>query len=452
MPEVIKLKKGLNIRLKGEADKILSPPVKAVRYAVRPVDFHGLTPRLLVRAGDSVKAGSPVVEDKFTPELRLTSPVSGTVKEIVRGERRRLLEIVIEAVGDEYIDFGKGDPAAMSREEIEKRMLESGVWPVIRQRPYHIVARPGVKPKSIFISGFDTAPLAPDYDFIMHNSDCSLFNKGIEVLTRLTDGDVNLVLDGSNVSGSVMKGIGGVKIHFVKGPHPAGNSGVHIHHIDPVNKGETVWYLNLQDVIVTGALFSEGRYRNDRIIALAGSEVMKSGYHRIRCGASIEGLVKGKLRDGGGDLRYISGNVLTGSAIAADGFLGFYDNMITVIPEGNRYEFMGWLEPGLNKYSATRSFLSTLLPGKKFIMDTNYHGGERAFVFTGDYERVLPMDIFPKHLLKAILVGDIDKMEQLGIYEVAEEDFALCEFVCPSKIEVQTIIRKGLEMMIKEMS
>ncbi|MBM3421465.1 MAG: Na(+)-translocating NADH-quinone reductase subunit A [Bacteroidetes bacterium] len=450
MSEILKIKKGLNIRLKGSADKILIPEIPVTRYGVRPVDFPGLVPKLAVRPADIVKAGSVLFTDKNLPEIRFTSPVSGTVVDIVRGDRRRLLEVVIEVSGNDYTDFGKGDPAVLTPDQIKAKLLESGLWPVIRQRPYNIVAKPSQEPKSVFISGLDTAPLAPDYDFVMHNSDMGELGTGIKALGKLTRGKVHLVLDGSNVTGSVMKNVAGAEKHYIKGPHPAGNPGIQIHHIDPVNKGEVVWYVNLQDVLAIGRLFNEGVYRHDRIIALAGSEVTKPAYHRIRSGASVTGILRGSLRDG--EVRCISGNVLTGTAISAEGFLGYYDNMVTAIPEGKHHEFFGWITPGFGKFSFSRSFGSALLPGKEFVVDTNLHGGERAFVMTGVYEKVLPMDIYPMQLLKAILVEDIDMMERLGIYEVAEEDFALCEYVCPSKIEIQAIIRKGLDQMVREMS
>jgi Na+-transporting NADH:ubiquinone oxidoreductase subunit A len=450
MSEIIKLKRGLNLKLKGAADKILTPGTPAGRYGVKPVDFPGLVPKLSVKPGEEVKAGSVLFFDKFRPEVKFASPVSGKVLDVVRGERRRILEIIIEEKGKDYIDFGAAKPDSLSVEEIKEKLLGSGLWPVIRQRPYHIVAIPDQEPKSVFISGFDTSPLAPDYDFVMHNSDMKEFQLGIDILGRLTSGSVNLVLDATNISGSVMKGITGVVKHFVKGPHPAGNVGVQIHHIDPVNKGEVVWYVNLQDVSAIGRLFIEGVYRHDRIIALAGSEVIKPAYHRIRSGASIASTVRDNIKPG--EVRYISGNVLTGTAVREDGFLGYYDNMISVIPEGRYHEFFGWISPGFGKFSFTKAFGSSILPRKEYVLDTNMHGGERAFVLTGIYEKVLPMDIYPMQLLKSILVGDIDMMENLGIYEVAEEDFALCEYVCPSKIEIQTMIRKGIDLMIKEMS
>ncbi len=450
MSEIIKLKKGLNIKLKGSAEKILAPEAPVGRYAVKPSDFPGLVPKLLVQPGDPVKAGTTLFYDKFRPEVMYASPVSGRVADIVRGERRYILEVIIEEEGRDYVDFGIARPDSLSGEEIRSRLLASGLWPAIRQRPYHIVALPDQEPKSIFISGFDTSPLAPDYDFVVHNSDMKEFQTGIDVLGKLTQGKVNLVLDGSNTTGSVFRNISGVVKHYVRGPHPAGNVGIQIHHIDPVNKGEVVWYVNLQDVAAIGRLFTEGVYRHDRIIAIAGSEVSRPAYCRIRSGASVAAALKGNVKPG--EVRYISGNVLTGTAIKADGFLGYYDSMVTVIPEGKYHEFFGWITPGFAKHSFSRAFASSLLPGSEYVVDTNMHGGERAFVMTGIYEKVLPMDIFPMQLLKSILVGDIDMMEKLGIYEVAEEDFALCEYVCPSKIEIQSLIRKGLDLMIKEMS
>ncbi len=247
-----------------------------------------------------------------------------------------------------------------------------------------------------------------------------------------------------------MKDIPGVDYSFFSGPHPAGNIGVHIHHLDPINKGEVVWFVNLQDVLAIGRLFEEGIYKHERIVALTGSEVVNTGYFKVRSGASIAGMVDHNVR--GDNPRYISGNVLTGARIEQDGYLGYYDSQITVIPEGNYYEFFGWITPGINKFSFSKTFLSSLIPKKKYNLNTNLHGGERAFVMTGLYEKVIPMDIYPMQLLKAILAEDIDLMENLGIYEIAEEDFALCEFICPSKIEIQSIVRKGLDFMVQEMS
>jgi Na+-transporting NADH:ubiquinone oxidoreductase subunit A len=444
----VKLKKGLDIRIKGQADKILSPEQQSTTYGVKPVDFPGLTPKLNVRVGDKVLAGSPLFHDKMRPEVVFTSPVSGEVVLISRGDRRKLLEVVVEKAGDEYIDFGKADPAAISREEIKEKMLRSGLWPVVRQRPYHTVARHTDTPKAIFISAFDTAPLAPDYNFIFDNSSDAHFKNGLRALEKLTDGKLHIVVNGKTEPSDKLKNAP-AEISEFSGPHPAGNVGIHIHHIDPVNKGESVWYVNPQDVIAIGRLFAEGRYVHERIIAFTGSEVIKPQYYRIRSGASVQSLVNDNVREG--KLRYISGNVLTGLQISPDGHLGFYDSQLTVIPEGDYFEFFGWMMPGLDKFSFYKTFASKIFPSKEYTLDTNFHGGERAFVMTGQYEKVVPMDIYPMQLLKAILAEDIDMMENLGIYEVAEEDFALCEYICPSKIEIQAIVRKGLDLMVREM-
>jgi len=450
MSSSLKLKKGLDIRLKGGAEKVLVSDMQSELYAVKPIDFPGLTPKLDIRPGDKVLAGTPVFHDKNRPEILFTSPVSGKVRSIIRGDRRKLLEIVIEKEGDEFIDFGKSDPDSLNREKIKERLLLSGLWPAVRQRPYHVVANPDQIPKAIFISGFDTAPLAPDLNFIMDNSPASLFSVGITALKKLTDGKINLILNGKGDSSEVLKDATEVEISHVSGPHPAGNVGVHVHHLDPINKGEIVWFVNLQDVITIGRLFEEGRYNHERIVALTGSEVLNPQYYKVLCGASISNLVQDNVK--AGNLRYISGNVLTGSKIESTGYLGYYDSQLTVIPEGDYFEFFGWMMPGFDKFSFTRTYASSLFPRKAYVMDTNFHGGDRAFVMTGQYEKVVPMDIYPMQLLKAILAEDIDMMENLGIYEIAEEDFALCEFICSSKVEIQSIIRQGLDLMITEMS
>jgi len=450
MSRSIKLKKGFDIPIAGSAEKLIGACSYPARYGVKPVDFPGLIPKLNVKPGDNVLAGSPLFHNKVIPEIVFTSPVSGTVITVERGERRKMLEIVVERKGDEYINFVKSDPSKLSCGEITDMLLKSGLWPAVRQRPYNVVAKPGQKPKSVFISGFDTAPLAPDYNFIIDNSPASFLRTGISAVSKLTDGKVNLVLNGNTKSSTVLTDLPGVELSYFSGPHPAGNPGVHIHHLDPVNKGEVVWIVNLQDVISIGRLFEEGIYKPERIIALTGSEVLKPQYYRMISGASVSPVVNGNVRMG--NLRYISGNVLTGTKIASDGYLGYYDSQVTVIPEGDYFEFFGWAAPGLDKFSFSRTFASSLFPKRNYRLDTNFHGGERAFVMTGQYEKVVPMDIYPMQLLKAILAADIDAMENLGIYEVAEEDFALCEFLCPSKIEIQAIVRSGLDLMMKEMS
>ena len=434
----------------GAADKVISAQSEPPLYSLKPPDFPGLIPRLKVKPGDMVLAGTPLFQDKIRPEILFTSPVSGKVTAVNRGDRRMILEVIIEKKGEEFINFGKTDPEVAGRELIKKVLLISGLWPAVRQRPYHVVANPSDVPKSIFISGFDSSPLAPDYNFIMDNFSITCFKSGVIALGKLTDGKIHLVLKGKGNTSAAFKNVPGLEISHFSGPHPAGNVGIHIHHLDPVNKGEVVWNVNLQDVLTIGRLFESGFYQPEKIIALTGSEILHPQYYKVRTGASISYMVKDNVKPG--DLRYISGNVLTGTKISQDGFLGFYDSQVTVIPEGNYYEFFGWALPGLDKFSYYRAFLSKFFPRKHYRFDTNFHGGERAFVLTGKYEEVVPMDIFPMQLLKSILAEDIDNMENLGIYEVAEEDFALCEFICPSKIEIQSILRKGISIMIKEMS
>ncbi|MCU0459294.1 MAG: Na(+)-translocating NADH-quinone reductase subunit A [Bacteroidales bacterium] len=450
MSTLIKLRKGLNIKLAGKAEKILLPEAPVTRYGVRFADFPGLVARLEVQEGDKVMAGSVLFHDKMFPEIKYVSPVSGVVREVLRGEKRVLTEVIIDLDGTGRIDFGAADPLRLSRGEVTEKLLKSGLWPVLRQRPYHIVARPSETPRDIFISAFDTAPLAPDLDFIMANTHGGFLQTGINVLSRLTDGKVHISQESEGTRVAEMKNLQNVEFHRFSGPHPAGNVGVQIHHIAPVSKGEVVWTLDLQDVVAIGRLFSTGFHDREKIIALAGPGAQHRKYHRIRPGASVESILKGNL--GEGNMRIISGNVLTGKKISQEGSFGFYDNMVTVIPEGDYHEFFGWATPGLTKFSYWRTFLSKLLPGREFQVDTNMHGGHRAFVVSGHYENVLPMDIYPVHLLKAILAGDIELMENLGIYEVAEEDFALCEYIDPSKTEIQEIIRSGISLMIKEMN
>ena len=450
MPNVINLKKGLNIALAGKAEKVLVSPGLPKTFAVKPTDFHGIRPKMLVRPDDKVKAGSPLFFDKYNPDVLFTAPVSGRVVAVNRGERRKILEIVIKA-GDEmeYHEFDKADPQSLSRDDIVRLLLKSGLWPLLRQRPYGIIPRTDDRPRSVFISCFDTAPLAPDYDFIMKGTEGD-FQTGINVLKRLTEGKVHLNVNADYPPSGVFTNASGVRLNYFSGPHPAGNPGVQIHHIDPVHKNGTVWYIGPQSVLVIGRLFNRGVVDFSRIVALTGSEVLKRRYYRTMMGACIDVLVRDNVTEG--NLRYISGNVLSGSKIPANGFIGFYDSQVTVIPEGDHYRFLGWADPGFRRYSATRTFPSGFIPRREYLIDTNYNGGRRAYVMTGEYEKVLPMDILPQQLIKAIIVEDIDKMENLGIYEVIEEDLALCEFVCTSKIEVQSILRKGIEMMIRETS
>ncbi|MDO9511175.1 MAG: Na(+)-translocating NADH-quinone reductase subunit A [Bacteroidales bacterium] len=449
MSNSIKITKGFDIRLLGEADKELRDN-STQNFALKPPDFIGVLPKLLVTEGDEVKAGTQVFFDKYRENIRFTSPVSGKVTEIVRGAKRVILEVRIDSDGNQTsVDFGKADPLSLTREDVIEKMLESGVWPLIRQRPYSVIANPADKPKSVFISGFDSAPLSPDYSFLLKGEE-SVFQTGINALSRLTDGKIHLNINEKAEIPAAYTQCSGVQKNHFSGPHPAGNVGIQIAKINPINKGDIVWYLRPQEVIIIGRLFQRGVYDNSKLTALCGSELVKTAYVKTRAGASIQEVVKANVK--AGELRYISGNVLTGTNIGPKGYLGFYDNQVTVIPEGRYHEFVGWALPGLDKFTFSKTFLSSLFPKKVFRPDTNFHGGERAFVMTGEYEKVLPLDIYPMHLLKAILIDDIDQMERLGIYEVDEEDFALCEVICSSKIEIQSIIRGGLDLMRREMS
>ena len=452
MSKVIKIRKGLNIPLVGQPEKVLIRADMAETYAVKPSDFPGLTPKLNVQVGDKVKAGNPLFHDKNRPNIVFSSPVSGEVVEVRRGDRRVIEEVVVKTTGSvDYEQFEAVSPVQLTREQVVEKLLKSGTWPYLRQRPYGIVANPDDKPKSIFISCFDSAPLSPDMDFAV-NGEQEAFQAGIDALKRLTEGEIHLGLNADYPASSVFAKAKDVQLHHFTGPHPAGNVGIQIHHIDPINKGDVVWTVNPLDVIIIGRLFLKGVYDATKVIALAGSDVVKPRYYRIVSGARVDSILKDNLVKTDNEHRIISGNVLTGAKVESIGFIGFYDNMVTVIPEGKHHEFFGWMAPGFNKHSASRTFFSKLLPGKSFKLDTNINGGERAYVLTGQYEKVLPMDIYPVHLIKAILANDIDKMEQLGIYEVVEEDLALCEYVCTSKVEVQEILRKGIESMIKELS
>jgi Na+-transporting NADH:ubiquinone oxidoreductase subunit A len=397
-----------------------------------------------------VKRGTPLFFDKYRKDIKFTSPVSGKVMEVVRGAKRRLLHVIIESdEKDDALDFGKENVGSVKRETIIEKMLESGVWPMLRQRPYSIVADHQVEPKAIFVAGFDTAPLAADFDLIVHGKGAE-FQAGLDILAKLTKGKVHLNIDAKNTTSKVFLNSKNVQINQFSGPHPASNVSVHVNRLDPLNKGEVIWYTGPQEVISIGKLFLDGEFNAERIVAFAGSEVLHPRYYKTSIGARIVNMVSANVT--AGNNRYISGNVLTGEQIDKDGFIRFYDSMVTVIPEGDYYEFFGWLKPGLNKFSFSKAFLSQFLPNKKFRLDTNVHGGERAYVMTGKLEKVFPFDIYPLQLIKAILVEDIDLMEQLGIYEIDDEDFALCEVIDTSKTNIQQIVRKGLDLMRQEMS
>ena len=449
MSKVIKIKKGLDIKLTGKPSAQTAPGLASETYAIKPTDFPGLTPKLKVKVDDQVQAGSTLFFDKYQPELTFSSPVSGKVVAINRGERRRILEVVVAPEGNDYVDFGKATASGMSREEVKQRLLDSGAWPFLRQRPYAVLAKPTDVPKHIYIAAFDSAPLAPDYNYVLAGQVASL-QAGIDALSKLTDGKVRLSIDADKTDNNLWNSLKNVEVYGFSGAHPKGAIGVQIHHIEPINKGDIVWYVGVQEVAIIGKLFTEGHFDASKTVVLSGAQVSAPQYYTTKIGCTVRSLVDGKLK--AGDNRIISGNVLTGEAIAADSYLGFYDSQLTVIEEGREAEFLGWGTPGFGKWSISRTFFSWLAPNKEYNLNTNMRGGHRPFVVSGEYNRVVPMDILPVQLLKAIIIEDIDLMEQLGIYEVAEEDLALCEVVCTSKTEVQRIVRKGLDLVRKEMS
>ena len=409
MSKVIKIKKGLDIKLKGNAEKVLVDASSAKNYAIKPTDFTGITPKLTVKENDTVKAGTGLFYDKYNPNVLFTSPVSGKVKEIVRGERRKILEVIIDPDGqNESESFKKASPQDLSKEEIVENLQKSGLWAAIKMRPYSIIAKAQDTPKAIFISGIDSSPLGVDFNFIMQGTEKE-FQAGIDVLSKLTSGKVHLGIDGNSQACQAFADVKNAEVTKYTGKHPAGNVGTQIHHIDPINKGEVVWTVDPQSVAIIGRLFLEGKYLPTKIIALAGSEVTAPKYYKTITGANIESITKDNITHT--NSRFISGSVLTGSRIEASGYVGFYDSLLTVIPEGDHYEFFGWIAPGFNKFSVSRTFFSWLTPNKEYRVDTNLKGGLRALMITGAFEKVFPFDIYPMQLIKAIIIEDIDLME-----------------------------------------
>ena len=446
--DTITIRKGLDLPIGGAAEKLLTDARSITTYAVKPTDFVGLTPRLLVEEGDAVNAGDALFCDKNDERIRFTSPVSGQVKAIMRGEKRKLLEVVVET------DFKSAPTIDLPKtaEEIKAAMLQCGLWTSLRQRPFGTVANPDDKPKAIFVSAFSSAPLAPDYDFVMQGKE-EMLKKGLEALTLLTEGKVHICFRSDQKLAEQLSTLNSqLSTHFVKGPHPSGNIGTQIAHIDPINKGEVVWTMNIQDVAVLGELVTTGVYNPEKVIAVAGPNIKDPHYYRVKVGACLAEITKVQLTEDNTRMdRIISGDILSGTQIAADGFLGAYDDLVSIIPEGDYYDFMGWLMPGFKKFSFSRTFLSGFLPKMlKWKFDTNTHGDERPLVFTGNFERVFPFDIYPTQLIKACIIGDIELMENLGIYEIEPEDFALCEFIDTSKTDIQAIIREALEKLRKE--
>lgn len=449
MSNNIVLKRGLDLPVNGAAALKTSKTVAADVVAIKPTDFRGCTLRLLVREGDKVLAGSPVLADKKCPDIIFASPVSGTVAEIVRGDRRKLLAVLIKAdAQNEAIDFGKKNVAGMKAEEIKEQLLKSGVWPFIVQRPYGILADPTVQPKAIFISAFSTAPLAADLEYTL-GAEVENIQTAVDALAKLTAGGVHVCTNSASSKFSALKG---VKAHVVEGKHPAGNVGVQISHISPIVKGDTVWTVSLQGAAAIGKLLNTGKLDLARKIAVTGPRANDPAYVEALPGTPMSEFACFAAQ-GESDIRWVSGDVLSGTAVGADGYLGFFDNQVTLLSEGNYYEMLGWAKPARPKlHSFARTYFSWLCPKKKYDMDTNTHGGVRPFVLSDVYSKVLPMDIYPVYLCKACLTNNIDDMEKFGIYEVLPEDLALCEYVDPSKIEIQSIIADGIALMLKEMA
>ena len=449
MSNDIRIKKGLDIKLVGEASLTKGNAIKSNFFSIKPEDFHSLTPKLVVKAGVKVKAGEPIFYNKSNESIQFVSPVSGEVTEIIRGEKRRILEVKIQADKTQtYLDHGKIEVKSAKAEAIKAKLLASGCWPFIMQRPYDVIANPEQTPKGIFVSAYASAPLAADYDFVLTGKQAEL-QAAVTALSKLTDGNVNVSI--FKDSHSPFTNLEDVVTHKVSGPHPSGNVGTLINKIDPINKGEVVWTVTPQDLVIIGELLLTGKFNAERIVALAGSGIQEPRYLVTKIGSEIATMVYDRGIEKEANVRIISGTVLSGKEIKPDGFLGYYSNVVTVIPEGDDYEFFGWNKPVFEKVSTSRALtFSWMTPNKKFDLNTNTNGEHRAFVLTGTYEEVFPLDIFPMQILKACMYKDLDEMEALGMYEVAPEDFALTEFVCVSKQPHQKIIREGLDLMLKE--
>ena len=417
-------------------------------YALCPDDFTGVTPKVVVKEQEYVMAGGPLFIDKNHPEVKFVSPVSGVVTCVERGARRKVLSITVEAAAEQdFEEFGKKNVAQLDGAAVKEALLNAGMFAFIKQRPYDVVADPTIAPNAIFVSAFDSNPLAPDFEVALKGEEAN-FQTGLDALAKMAKTYLNV---GVNQKSSALTQAKNVTVTAFDGPHPAGNVGVQINHIAPINKGETVWTIDPQAVIFIGRLFNTGRVDLTRTVAITGSEVKKPAYCKLKVGALLTDVLADNVNKDK-ELRYISGNPLTGKQIPANGFLGAFHSQVTVIPEGNDvHEMLGWIMPRFNQFSVSHSYFSWLMGKKEYTLDARVKGGERHMIMANEYDKVLPMDIMPEYLIKAIIAGDIDRMEQLGIYEVAPEDFALCEFVCSSKMELQRIVREGLDMLRREM-
>ena len=447
MGKNVKIKRGLDISLEGSPSNEVHSVNAPATFAIKPKDFKGLVPKMRVKQGDKVKAGDCLFSDKKNDNVCFVSPVSGEVSEVVRGDRRAILEVRVKPdAATDYKSFDTSGFASKSADDIKSLLLSGGLWPFIVQRPFGVIADPSVSPKAIHVSGFDSAPLAADLGITLKGEEANL-KVGFDVLNMLTDGKVHLNLHVQK-NKDVYSQVTGIETNTFDGPHPSGLVGVQINKIDPINKGDVVWTIKPQHVAFIGKFFSTGNADFSQKIVVSGSEVSKPAYYTTRLGANLANVIEGNLTSD--NVRVISGNVLTGTHVAQDGYLSFFDNQISVLPEGDHYEMLGWLFP-----SYARPTISSSLPLSKFFKktfkaNTNPHGEERAYVVTGEYEKVMPMDIMPQQLVKAVMAKDLELMENLGIYEVIEEDMSLCEFVCTSKINIQQVLTEGLQLLEEE--
>ncbi len=448
MSNDIRIKNGLTINLKGAAKNIVKKAPYPKSVSLNPSNFHLIIPKMVVKVGEKVNAGDAIFYSKKDERIKFCSPVDGIIKEIVRGAKRKIIEIVINVDNQKKIEPSIIEFEKLNPDEIKNTILKSGCWPFIKQRPYDIIANPSDKPKSIFISSFNSAPISADFQIILEDQK-EEFKMGLQVLSKLIDGEINICIQ-KDVS-TFINDINGIKVHSVSGPHPSGNVGVQIHHINPINSGEKIWTIGPEDVAILGRFFLTGIYKPIRTIAVSGAPVKNPQYYKTIAGSELYEIINDAGTDSNDSLRIINGDVLTGNKVEPDNYLGFYNNTVSVLREGNQYRMFGWV-PFINNVvpSIYKTSFSWLFPNKKYDLDTNLNGEERAFVVTGEMERVFPMDIYPMQLIKECMAENIDKMESLGIYEVAPEDFSLIDYSSSSKIEAQYIIRKGLDLMIKE--
>ena len=448
MANVIKLRKGLDINLKGKAAKQKFSVKAAAQYALVPDDFVGMTPKVVVREGDKVKAGDALFVNKKQTDVKFASPVSGVVQAVVRGDRRKVLRVVVEADKDQqYVDFGQKQVASLDGDAVVKALLEAGLFGYINQLPYAVSTTPDQKPRAVFVSALRDMPLAGDFEYELQGNEED-FQTGLTALSKVAPVYLGI---GAKQTSKALTGAKDVEVNVFDGPCPAGNVGVQVNNIAPVNKGEVVWTVDPTAVIFFGRLFRTGKVDLRRLVAVAGSEITKPEYAEVLVGQPIADLLEGKLaaKD---HVRIINGNPLTGRKATMDDFVGGHTSEITVIPEGDNVdEMLGWILPRTNDFSVSRSYFSWLFgKNKEYALDARVKGGERHMIMSGEYDKVLPMDIYAEYLIKVIIAGDIDRMEQLGIYEVAPEDFAVAEFVDSSKLELQHIVRQGLDMLRKE--